>query len=354
MPSDQRTADALWPLSIGALAPDASRFAVRPASPVCRSCLPPDFAGHPNVLTDTDLLDGLRLSISGRSPMTAEILYFNSDQYWDRQDEKRFALAERLGLDPDTELVSLPFPAIQDCPRPRRPGAQLPGRNPFRLSPRHGRFGALHSAGHEHRADRAAHGSERTAGARVFRRLRRRGRLTAQCQLAACGVDRHEHGGISLNAPLLFATAFDSSRARAGASLHNQWASSSTLRTAPNASNAAARSSNDKCAVQPGSQPVSLHAASRKSNVASAISASASQSLPTGPRAMRATMETRLTRGRSTIARGLCGERHETRKDKGYACVSQRSKGLSLSPSEFQGVRGSNAGNAPVDAAISS
>ena len=50
--------------------------------------------------------------------MTAKILYFNSDQYWDRQDEKRFALAERLGLDPDTELVSLPFPAIQRLPAP--------------------------------------------------------------------------------------------------------------------------------------------------------------------------------------------------------------------------------------------
>ena len=50
--------------------------------------------------------------------MTAEIIYFNSDQYWDRQDEKRFALAERLGLDPDYELVSLPFPAIQRLPAP--------------------------------------------------------------------------------------------------------------------------------------------------------------------------------------------------------------------------------------------
>ena len=48
--------------------------------------------------------------------MTAEIIYFNSDQYWDRQDEKRFALAERLGLDPDYELVSLPFQAIQRPP----------------------------------------------------------------------------------------------------------------------------------------------------------------------------------------------------------------------------------------------
>ena len=171
------------------------------------------------------------------------------------------------------------------CPRPRRPGAQLPGRDPFGLSPRHGRLGGLYPAGHERRADRAAHGSERVAGARILQRFRRRGRLTAQCQLAACGVDRHEHGGMSLNAPLLFATAFDSSRARAGASLHNQWASSSTLRTAPNASNAAARSRTTKCAVGPGSQPLSLHSASRKSNVASAISASASQSLPTGPRA---------------------------------------------------------------------
>jgi hypothetical protein len=70
---------------------------------VCLSCLSPDFAGHSNILTDTDLLDGLRLSIRGHSSMSAEIIYFNSDC-------ERIANAERLGLDPD---ISLPFPAIQ-------------------------------------------------------------------------------------------------------------------------------------------------------------------------------------------------------------------------------------------------
>ena len=37
-------------------------------------------------------------------------------------------------------------------------------------------------------------------------------------QLAAAGALKHEHGGASLNAPLLFTTAFTSSAARAGAS----------------------------------------------------------------------------------------------------------------------------------------
>jgi hypothetical protein len=41
--------------------------------------------------------------------MTAEIIYFNSDC-------ECIANAERLGLDPDYELVSLPFPVIQRLP----------------------------------------------------------------------------------------------------------------------------------------------------------------------------------------------------------------------------------------------
>ena len=49
-------------------------------------------------------------------------------------------------------------------------------------------------------------------------RFRKRCEKAAQCQLAACGVDRHEHGGASLNAPLLFATAFINSLALPGIS----------------------------------------------------------------------------------------------------------------------------------------
>jgi hypothetical protein len=49
--------------------------------------------------------------------MSAEIIYFNSEPYWDRQDEKRFALAEALGLDADYELVSLPFPGDPEAAR---------------------------------------------------------------------------------------------------------------------------------------------------------------------------------------------------------------------------------------------
>jgi hypothetical protein len=53
----------------------------------------------------------LRLSIRGHSPMTAEIIYFNSDC-------ERIAKAEALDLDPDYELVPFPFPAIQRLPAP--------------------------------------------------------------------------------------------------------------------------------------------------------------------------------------------------------------------------------------------
>jgi hypothetical protein len=41
--------------------------------------------------------------------MNAEIVYLSSDA-------ERIANAERLGLDPDYELVSLPFPAIRRPP----------------------------------------------------------------------------------------------------------------------------------------------------------------------------------------------------------------------------------------------
>jgi hypothetical protein len=56
----------------------------------------------------TFLPRGPELSPEGPK-LSATIIGFDQ-RYWDRQDEKRFAFAEANGLDPDYELISLPFP----------------------------------------------------------------------------------------------------------------------------------------------------------------------------------------------------------------------------------------------------